>query len=184
MYRLTAAFEELQASLDVDWTRHWETGPLDSPLVEKGYRLSLDYWERLKLLFLKRQVIDPLEEIHFFREVKPTFCSKIEYCLLLNHGLLFEPLTRDEAIVYWKAEYHKAARFLEEHRAWVYAQEEFPVQQLEQLFRHWHNHQPIPSHELVYMDQDCRSSRDHLLRGWLARQHYQASIEQRILTLL
>jgi hypothetical protein len=151
----------------------------ENELAENLYMFSLDYWLIVKRKFLQNTTITENEEIAFFRHVKPRFSATIEYYLLVNQGLIFNPSDPFESIAFWNDEQRRYARFCERNHEFVHYYESGAVNNDASYFLRKNNQQPIPYSEKVYLDENCRSAKDHLIRGLLAGRRYQHYVEKR-----
>src|SRR5882757_6212741 len=85
-------FSELQAAL--------QDCRLESPdplkIIECCFIKSDQYWSRIKTEVAGHRFSSAAEEIYFFKHLKPSFTSQVEYYNLLYHVEIFKPVSTDE----------------------------------------------------------------------------------------
>ncbi len=148
--------------------------------TESCYRVSVNYWFREKELFMSRVIYDDMEEITFFKTVKPQFTCYIEYYLVLNQGLLFIPGTSEERLLYWQEEAKRHQRFCDRHADFIRYYESSKTDQDANYFLQRNNRNVAMPQERIYEDADCRSSHDHLVRGLFANRMYHEYVLEKI----
>jgi hypothetical protein len=169
-------YEQMLADID-----HREKMALpETECVESCYRVALHYWHELEKLFQSRKMQVDVEEIEFFKEVKPHFTSHIEYYLILNQVLLFIPNDDLEKRTYWNEEGGRYQRYRKRHDIFVQYYESGSIDRDADYFLQRNNRLETPSHEKIYGDADCRSSHDHIVRGLLANRMYHDYVQGRI----
>lgn len=151
--------------------------------TESCYRVSVNYWFRVKELFMSRVIYDDMEEIVFFKSVKPQFTSYIEYYLVLNQGLLFIPEEAEERLLYWQEEAKRHQRFCDRHVDFIGYYEAGSIDQDANYFLQRNNRIAAMPQERIYEDADCRCSHDHLVRGLLANRMYHEYVSGKITQL-
>lgn len=107
--------------------------------VGNCFWIAKNYWDQLQTVINKAGFTNELDEIEFYREVKPAFARYIEYYSLLSEGLQFEPplvsypqdlqepinksdwdrANQRTLIQYWTAEEQRGNRFYHKHQAFL-----------------------------------------------------------------
>lgn len=165
-------WEILYTEMLVDIERCKKMELPETERTESCYRVSVNYWFRVKELFMSRVIYDDMEEIVFFKTVKPQFTSYIEYYLVLNQGLLFIPEEAEERLLYWQEETKRHQRFCDRNADFIRYYEINGTDQDAQYFLQRNNRNVAMPQERIYEDADCRSSHDHIIRGFLANRMY------------
>lgn len=150
------------------------------PQAERSFRIALDYWLQLKSSFQEQGTQADGGEIRFFKTVKPRFTSLITYSLLLHRSLLFLPVGKGLAEVYWQEEARRCRGFYGRNAAFIRYYESGSLKQDAEYFLQRNNRTELPPPERIYEDADCRSSHDHLVRDWLGNQLYHDYVQQRL----
>lgn len=163
---------------DIDRCKNMELH--ETERTESCYRVTVNYWYRIKELFLDRVIYDDMEEITFFKTVKPQFTSHIEYYLVLNQGLLFIPEDAEEKLLYWQEEAKRLQRFCDRHADFIRYCEASSIDQDANYFLQRNSRNVAMPQERIYEDADCRSSHDHLVRGFLANRMYHEYVTGKI----
>ncbi len=143
------------------------------------FRIAFGYWKEVRRIFKERIIYDDREEIEFFREIKPAFTSWMEYYMLINQAYLFAPANEQELTTFWVEEEDRSNRFFARNRAFVEyydSGEHFN----DHVYFFSRNRSPDFSvRDQVYMDEDCRSSHDSLVRSLLAYRMYDEWLAER-----
>ena len=85
--------------------------------VEDCYQQCVQCWEQVKRL-LKGERFDNIEaEILFFKTVKPTFTSEINYYALLYHAELFKPPAGEKLVAFFEREHQRHRHFIDRNLA-------------------------------------------------------------------
>ena len=84
--------------------RTMKSGSPESQRADSCCWITVDYWNKLKIVLKKRGFKDDKDEIDFFRNVKPRFTSYIEYMMLLREALYSVPAEINNATDYWTKE--------------------------------------------------------------------------------
>src|SRR5580692_10871957 len=79
--------------------------------TETGYKIALDYWEKVKALVRQNGFRDEEAEVAFFSAVKPKFTAALEYFMLLYQHRLFCPPGKPDAGSFHDHELEKIRRF-------------------------------------------------------------------------
>ena len=177
---MKAVFEHLHQELLADLKRSWQLELPEAERVECCYRVAMDYWLKVKEIYLTRVKYDEEFEINFFRELKPLFTSHIEYYLILNQALLFIPGEAEKVVIYWEAEARRYQRFCDKHNVFIRYYEGYRTEDDKAYFLRRNNRQETPPQERLYEDEDCRSSHDHLVRGLLANSLYHEYVNKKL----
>jgi hypothetical protein len=86
-------------------------------MIEACFKSSLDHWDKVCSCARTKGFRDTGDEISFFREVKPSFASFIEYYAFRYHAILFAPVNDSGEIDrFWRWEERKMQRFFEDNQ--------------------------------------------------------------------
>lgn len=80
--------------------------------LEDCYQLCVQCWGQVKHLFEVEPPADLAAEIQFFKIIKPTFTSQVNYYALLYHAELFKPPAGDKLIQFFEREYLRRQNFI------------------------------------------------------------------------
>lgn len=76
------------------------------------YKISMEFWTRIKEIVKQNPFADEAEEIWFFKVMKPKYTSLIEYYTMVYHAELFMPVSEEEnGPAFWKKEHDKVSSF-------------------------------------------------------------------------
>ena len=152
----------------------------DAKQSECGYGVTMKFWQKLREIWKEKLTYTDEEEINFFREVKPRFTCHIEYYLILNQGLLFVPDDLVETIKYWTEEEKRYDRFCKRHENFVkYFDNKWHYRDQDYFLQRNNRHAILPK-ERIYVDEDCRSSHDWIVRSYLANKMYFEFVKKRL----
>lgn len=152
----------------------------ETEIAECCYRISVNYWHKVKECFQQRVMVPDEEEIGFFKNVKPLFTAHIEYNLVLFQGLLFMPPEENETFRYWQKESNRYQRFFDRNADFIRYYESNCGDNDANYFLQRNNHIGLLPQERIYEDMDCRSSHDHLVRRLLANRMYRQYVQERL----
>lgn len=98
-----------------------QTGVTEKESVEENYWKAKKYWEKLKDLIRGTAFENDEEEIEFFKTIKPSITSSIEYYVLLSEALLFVPGNRptdskEHVISFWHEQHKRCQRFFKKNQ--------------------------------------------------------------------
>lgn len=150
--------------------------------AENCFWIAYDYWEKLKGLRKDYVFKSEVEEIEFFREVKPAFTSYMEYFILLSESLLFVPAARQEAITYWQGEADRFERYCNRNRDFVEYYETGCRQQDRNYFlrKSATELKYVPIAPIYDGDAAFCTSHDQLVRGYMAYKRYHEYVEKKL----
>ena len=103
---------ELETQLEAIHTRHHD--PL--PHALEAVLVLVSFLEQLKLAFLKQKGLSKEDEIHFFKEIKPLFSSRLTYYSEIYRIESSRPFATAKGIrKYYREELGKLQLFVERH---------------------------------------------------------------------
>jgi hypothetical protein len=76
----------------------------EEQIIETCFKLSMDYYSRVKSWLKDYEFPESRSEIMFFKHVKPLFTSQIEYYTHCYKAILFLPVSKNEQTLYWQRE--------------------------------------------------------------------------------
>lgn len=165
--------DNLHAAMLADIHRCYGLHLPEKEKVESCFWIANDYVEKLKQLIITTEFDNEEAEIDFFRNVKPTFTSQIEYFLILNEALPFVPTIKEEAIHFWEDEKKRFERFCNRNWEFIeYYKSDRHDYDRSYFLRADENWKPVIL--LASYDSDLRfcSTHDHFIRSYLAQQLY------------
>ena len=107
-------YREYYQQLLTAFQSHNEMQRPEMERIEANFKSSLDYWGKVCKRVRQKGFSSEMEEIIFFKDVKPTFTAYIEYYTYRYHALLFLPA--DDLLErkrFWRWEEKKIERFYE-----------------------------------------------------------------------
>lgn len=111
-----AIYRQLQA--DVDQCRQRNLPELEQ--VECCFRMATACWISLRQELSHYRFDTEVEEIEFFKHIKPRFTSQIELYTLIYQGILFKPAEDPHKIAsFWSGESERIDRFTENKEAFI-----------------------------------------------------------------
>ena len=111
---MSPEYQEYYQQLLAAFRSHEDADITEMEVIEACFKSSLDYWGRICKLVKATGFAGEKDEIHFFKEVKPTFAAFIEYYTYRYHALLFAPVNNvTELGRFWRWEERKMQRFYE-----------------------------------------------------------------------
>jgi hypothetical protein len=114
---MSPEYQEYYQQLLAAFHSHEDTSGTEVELIEACFKSSLDHWGKVCKHVKAHGFLDNRDEISFFREVKPTFASYIEYYTFRYHAILFAPVNDQQELVrFWRWEEKKMQRFFEDNR--------------------------------------------------------------------
>lgn len=150
--------------------------------IEACFKCSLDYWGQVKQLVKRRDFPSPVEEIHFFKKVKPLFTSLIEYYTHRYHAVLFMPVDDTQELKrFWKWEMRNIQRFYENNEEfWHYMQNGATDKDTEYFLRAANNTPPLQHGRVHDLDPETATSHDYLVTMIAAYELYNNFIQGEI----
>jgi hypothetical protein len=87
--------------------------------IETCFQLANICWNNVKEKLNTYQFKDDVEEIEFFKRLKPKFTAHIEYYGLLYHSIVFEPIHFDSTVRFWGIEHRRLKKFEEANKSFL-----------------------------------------------------------------
>jgi hypothetical protein len=95
-----------------DLRRCSELGLPEMEIIESCFKISMNYWVKLKAILMHYSFPDTRKEVEFFKRIKPGFTSQISYYTHCYKALLFLPAKdKNEQGLYWERELKKIDQF-------------------------------------------------------------------------
>ncbi|HEX6180555.1 MAG TPA: RteC domain-containing protein [Chitinophagaceae bacterium] len=144
------------------------------------FKISVDYWNKLRLYAKDHGFANEDDEIWFFKTIKPKFTALIEYYTLVYNAELFMPRLRtDDAQAFWKKEADKVKNFYGNHSDFCAYYKSGCTESDHLYFLRCNLNEKKCSAMKVYeMDDDLITSHGHLVTCLLAFDMYEAYILQ------
>jgi hypothetical protein len=110
--------EQLYQSMLTDLLYCQQKGMNQQKEIECCFQISNKYWALLKNEVANYVFKNAADEIEFFKRLKPSFISEIEYYSLLYHAQLFKESTNElcKQEQFWKREAERLEKFKKENR--------------------------------------------------------------------
>ena len=157
--------------------------PPDDPLkiIECCFIKSDQYWMKVKNQVSIFSFPSAAEEIHFFKYLKPSFTSEVEYYNLLYHVEIFKPLSAEDLRSFWLREQQRLDDFIREHEAFYRYYKSGGTDKDEEYFIRANN-QPVRLAEAKIYDRDTNATTgyDHLITSILALEKFNAYVKERL----
>jgi len=113
---MSPEYQEYHQQLLAAFQSHEDTSRTEMEMIEACFKASLDHWGKVCKWVKDNGFGDVYDEIRFFREIKPSFTSYIEYYTFRYHVLLFAPIGDPlELKRFWRWEERKMQRFFEDN---------------------------------------------------------------------
>ena len=170
---MRADYQLLHSDMIRDINRCWQLELSENDRVEQCFWIGHSYWDQLKERTKEKPFKDDIEEIEFFRNVKPAFTRHIEFYVMLSGSLPFIPLERDEAITFWEEEMKRFPRYCAKNELFVayYESGQRYQDSLYFLRRHW-DQRIGPMAAMYDIDTELLTSYDPLVRSYEAHKMY------------
>jgi RteC protein len=84
--------------------------------IECRFSISLKYWAKIQNGIADMQFDNNLDEIEFYKTVKPLFKSQIEYYNLVYQTEILHPADKQELKEFWIREQQRLDKFIIQHR--------------------------------------------------------------------
>jgi len=138
------------------------------------------YWDQLRDLVSEYHFKVRQEEIHFFKILKPTFTSEMEYYSLLCQADMFKP-EHDKEAIFWSRELDRFESFLRRHKDFISYYKCGRTDQDEKYFiRNQNEPFPFPISKIYREDSSCATGYDHIVACYLAQVRYREFVLVRL----
>ena len=182
---LNADYLELFQSLlnEIDKSSEKNTSAVKQ--MEICFAASVRYYEKLKRQALNNGFESSVDEIEFFREIKPRFTALIEFSVIATEALWFLEGNVQDPLQFWKGEAAKFERFCERHPSFIlyYATGE---RNLDEDYFLSSTADATSDFQSQIFDGDCllNSSKDWLVSSYLAHKMYFGFAEENYKTMI
>lgn len=150
--------------------------------IECAFRTCEMTWKKLQIILAEHRFRTEMEEVWFFKNIKPQFTSLLEYYALVYKAALFLPEEEPQNIPrFWQNELHRAKRFFAEHETF-YTYYKSGITDMDTIYFVRANGDPtsIPASRIYADDPRAATTHDHLVASIIARERYIEYIEQRM----
>jgi hypothetical protein len=178
---MSPEFQEYYQQLLAVLHSHEDTSRTEMEMIEACFKSSLDQWSKVCKRAKADGFNDVCDEIRFFKDVKPTFASYIEYYTFRYHAILFAPVNDPlELIRFWRWEEVKMQRFFEDNREFCRYIREGNTDHDAEFFRRMPGNSAVGrSADLIHdLDLELVSLKDPLLTVMKAYELYGQYIHQ------
>jgi hypothetical protein len=143
--------------------------------------IAIRYYRELKQLVLRNGFADTLEEIDFFRNIKPKFSCFVEFFVIVNEALWVTNNSDESSYAFWKEEAEKYSRFCKRHAPFInyyesgkrYLDEEYFLREtadsLSDIYSKMFDGKPF-----------LHSSKGWLVRSYLAHKMYFRFVQEKL----
>lgn len=142
----------------------------ESDIITNQFWTANKFWDLLKTIMLP--FTDDLDEIQFFKQVKPTFTSYIEYFTILSEAILSVDKMDVDPLHFWQEEEKRYRTFTDRHRDFIDYMESGSLKLDTQYFLQRNTKVLSSSSGLYDAEPAYSASYDHLVRSYLARKRY------------
>ncbi len=110
--------QQLYHSLQQDITLYKAKGLSCKQTIEGCFRIAESYTNKIRELLKSSNFKNQVEEIEFFKIIKPQFRALREYYALMYHALLFcEAATEEDQKQFWSRESTRLEKFIQQNSA-------------------------------------------------------------------
>jgi hypothetical protein len=152
--------------------------------IETCFQLANNCWNNVKEKLNTYQFRDDVEEIEFFKRLKPKFTAHIEYYSLLYHSTLFEPIHLDSSIRFWGMEHRRLKKFEVGHKLFLscYKNQDHAMTPYYFLRRYCVSENNAGAKMYDAGTVACTNG-DHLVATFLALRRYTSFVEKKMTAL-
>src|SRR5579871_3825592 len=173
---MSPEYQEYYQQLLTAFHSHEERSRTEMEMVEVCFKSSLDAWGKICKQVKANGFADMRDEISFFRDVKPSFASFIEYYTFRYHALLFAPVNDIlELKRFWRWEERKMQRFFDDNSEFCRYIRAGHTHRDAEYFRRSAKENDSPHvHDLIHdIDSELVSPKDPLLTIMKAYDRYE-----------
>lgn len=146
--------------------------------------VSVRHYKNLKQLVLFKGFDSEREEIDFFREIKPKVTCFIEFFAISSEALWFANDRSDCLCLFWKEEERKYRRFCDRFRHFIRYYESGKQDREREYFLRATSDGNGPVHSRIFDEHPAlHSSKDWLVRSYLANKMYFRFVKQKLETI-
>jgi hypothetical protein len=141
--------------------------------IESCFVTAGDYWADIRAVMIDYDFESIMEEIWFFKNVKPLFTQELEYYSLLYHSILFCPPGVDRQRKFWMRECRRLDDFKAQNNDFFSYYISGSVEYDEACYTRV-KPEDVPPEDIDAYDKEprTRSRFDHLLAKLLALERY------------
>ncbi|WP_166437082.1 RteC domain-containing protein [Niastella caeni] len=147
--------------------------------IEWGFCVATKTWFRIQAEVDSYQFADQLEEINFYKTLKPKFIGLMDFFSLLYKTVLFQPDDSEGKMEYWKEELAICKNFLLKHSAFCQYYKQGYTGMDHIYFVHENNREP-----LIFGTNENKghvvTSYSHLLARVISITKYQRYLQEKI----
>lgn len=166
-------YEQLYKEMieEINWCQQVQMS--EPEVVTSCFWIAKNYWDKLKKLIKENPLKNEVQEINFFKDLKPKFTAEIQYFAILSEALLFVPTDKEDQLCFWQREADRYQWFCDKNREFTDYYES-GADHLDSIFFTKMNINVAPLQPLVSYDSDREfcSGQDHLVRSLLAHKMY------------
>jgi len=154
-----------------------------NPVAEECFWIANKYWEEIKKIVRDKGFCSEAEEIEFFKVIKPSFTSYLEYFVLLSEALIAAPKAGQVAISFWEAESKRFQRFIDRNEIFIQYYTSGQTDHDKEYFTRIVSVNNNIQRMLYDLDPEFWSSHDYLVRGYLAYKRYYDYVMKRLMAI-
>ncbi len=177
---MNPAFESLHNEMLEEIKESKDTDLPEAERAAVGFWIVNKYWDKLKQMVSSSEFTDDLNEIEFFKIVKPQFTGYIQYFTIISEALLFVPEKREDEFSYWQEEMKRYAFFCDKHSDFVNyvesGKDDVDASYFTKAPKNW---QPVSAMMTYDSDKKFCSTHDWLVRGLVAHKMYNEYAKRR-----
>lgn len=145
--------------------------------VECCYQVCSKSWGKIKAIAIHYTFKSLTEEIEFYKLLKPSFTSEIEYYGLVYHAELFKPAGAENLLEFFIREERRLKKFIDENKSFYSYYKSGRTDKDEEYFTRADEDLINFSHTRVYDIYDSVVSRyDHIVTAIISLEKYNAYV--------
>jgi hypothetical protein len=153
----------------------------DADRFQNCFWTAIQHYKELKQQVLEKGFANDLEEIEFFKEIKPKFTSYIEFFVICTESLWYTNNYGDCSSMFWKAEAERYTRFCKRYYSFILYHES-GNRDMDKNYFLQATRDPIGGIYSKMFDEKpfLHSSKDWLVRSYLAHKMYDRFVKEQL----
>ncbi|HEY0678114.1 MAG TPA: RteC domain-containing protein [Chitinophagaceae bacterium] len=175
--------EELYDQMMSEINRSRRTDLSPASRIAYGFKITVEYWNRLREMIRVQPFCNESEEVWFFKILKPKVTAMMEYHTLVYHAELFMPLVKDDDLCsFWEKEIGKVKKFYRRNASFIHYYKSGRTNLDHLYFKQVSvKNQPAPNLNKLYdAGDEMICSHGHLATSLLAFEMYQVYIMEQV----
>jgi len=175
--------EQLYQTMLTDLLYCQQKGMSHQEEIDCCFQISNKYWAVLKNEVGNYEFEFVIDEIHFFKKIKPLFIAQIEYYGYLQHAQSFKESTNDSVTLqeFWKRESNRLKKFIRKNEAvYNYYKNEETENDESWFVRANNDLSNFLSASSYDLDANANTSHDHLISKIIALEKYDEYVKKEL----